>query len=105
MSNEKGGWYNYAGPPYSRTKIYAARKSHGSSSHRSISAARARPQQQTRRAPLLLSIDGTDRRTATQPFYDAYHTHYADGAKFNMGTASRSPVLTRAGTCVPPTVT
>jgi len=30
---------------------------------RCISAARARPQQQTRRPPLLLSIDGTDRRT------------------------------------------
>ena len=35
--------------------------SRGSSSNRSISAARARPQQQTRRPPLLLSIDGTDR--------------------------------------------
>jgi len=27
------------GPPYSRTKIYAARMSHGSNSYRSISAA------------------------------------------------------------------
>ena len=42
--------------------------------------ARARPQQQTRRPPLLLSIDGTDRRTDgrtggrrdTRPFYDSY---------------------------------
>jgi len=37
--------------------------SRGSSSYRSISAARARPQQQTRRTSLLLSIDGTDRLT------------------------------------------
>jgi len=44
-------------------KIYAARMSRGSSSYRSISAARARPQQQTRRPLLLLSIDGTDGRT------------------------------------------
>ena len=41
--------------------------------HRSVLfAARARPQQQTRRPPLLLSIDGTDRRTDTRPFDDAY---------------------------------
>jgi len=33
-----------------------------------ISAARARPQQQTRWPPLLLSIDGTDRRTDTQRY-------------------------------------
>jgi len=38
----------------------------GGSSYRSISAARARPQQQTRRPPLLLSIDGTDRRRDRQ---------------------------------------
>jgi len=44
-------------------KIYAARMSRGSSSYRSISAARARPQQQTSRPPLLLSIDGTDGQT------------------------------------------
>jgi len=37
--------------------------SRGSSSYRSISAARARPQQQTRRSPLLLSIDWTGGRT------------------------------------------
>jgi len=37
----------------------------------SIAAARARPQQQTRRPPLLL-IDGTDRWTDTRLFYDAY---------------------------------
>ena len=44
---------------------------HGSSSYQSISA--AGPQQQTRAPPpLLLSIDGTDGRTDTQPFYDAY---------------------------------
>ena len=55
--------YKYAWPPCSRTKIYAARMSCSSSSYRSIFAARARPQQQTRRPPLLLSIDGTDGRT------------------------------------------
>ena len=48
---------------YSRTKIYAARMSRGSSSYRSTFAARAQPQQQTRRPLLLLSIDGTDERT------------------------------------------
>jgi len=64
----------FAGPPYSRTKIYVAHmpRSSSSSSYRSISAARARPQQQTRRPPLLLSIDGTDGRTDTRPLYDAY---------------------------------
>jgi len=51
----------HVGPPHSRTKIYAARVS--SSSYQSISAACARPQQQTRWPPLLLSIDGTARRT------------------------------------------
>jgi len=54
----------YVGPPYTRAKIYAACMSRGSSSSRSISAARARPQQQTLRPPLLLlSIKGTDGRT------------------------------------------
>jgi len=47
----------YVGHPYSRAKIYAARMSRGSSSYRSISAAGS---QQTRRPPLLLSIDGTE---------------------------------------------
>ena len=37
---------------------------HGTSSYRSISAADAGAQQQTRRPPLLLSIDGRDRRAA-----------------------------------------
>ena len=69
------------GPPCSRTNIYAARMSRGSSGYRSISAARARPQQHTRRPPLLLlSIDGTDRqtdgRTDTRPFYDARRIRY-----------------------------
>ena len=40
----------------SRTIIYAARTSRGSSSHRSISAAHAGPQQQTCRPPLLIII-------------------------------------------------
>ena len=53
----------YAGPPHSRAKIYAARMSLCSSSYRSIYAARARPQQQTRCPPLLLSIYRTERRT------------------------------------------
>jgi len=56
------------GPPYSQTKIYATRMSRDTSSCRSISAARVRPQQQTRRPPLL-SIDGTDRRTDTRPLF------------------------------------
>ena len=67
----------HVGSPYSRTKIYAARVSRVSTSFRSISAARARPQQQTRRTPLLLLIDGThthartDGQTDTWPLYDA----------------------------------
>jgi len=36
------------------------------SSYRSISAARARPQQQTHQPVMLLSIDGTDRQTDGQ---------------------------------------
>jgi len=47
----------HVGPPYSRAKIYAARvsrRSRGSSSYRSIFAARAGPEQQTRRPPPLL---------------------------------------------------
>ena len=65
--------YEYVGPPCSRATIYAARVSRGSCSYRSISAVCARPQQQTRRPPLLLSINGTDRRTDTRPLYDACH--------------------------------
>jgi len=45
--------------------------SRSSCSHRSISAARARPQQQTRRPSLLLSTHRTDCRTDARPFYDA----------------------------------
>ena len=58
----------YAKPPCSRTKIYAARMSRGSSSCRSIglSAALARTQQQTLQPPQLLSGDRTDRRTDGQ---------------------------------------
>jgi len=45
-------------------RFEVARMSCGGNSYRWISAARARPQQQTRRPPLLLWIDGTeDRRT------------------------------------------
>jgi len=51
----------HVGPPYSRTKIYAARITQGSSSYRSISAARARPQQQTRRPRCFCR--STERRT------------------------------------------
>jgi len=39
------------------------RLQHGARSHRLISAADSGAQQQTHRPPLLLSIDGTDRRT------------------------------------------
>jgi len=55
----------YVGPPYSRTEmLHAACMLPGSNSCRSVSvAARARLQQQTRRTQLLLSTDGTDRRT------------------------------------------
>jgi len=43
------------------------RLQHGARSYRSISAADAGAQHQTRRSPLLLSIDGTDRRTDLTP--------------------------------------
>jgi len=68
----------YVGLSYSRAKIYASRTSRGSSSYHSISAASARLQQQTRRPPLLLSIDRRDKRRdsptdgRTRPIYDAY---------------------------------
>jgi len=47
-------------------RICAARASRGSSHYRPISAARALPQQQTRRPPPLLSIDRTDKQTVGQ---------------------------------------
>jgi len=87
----------YAGPPCNRTEIYAARISRGSSSYRSISAARARPQQQTRRPLLLLPMHRADRRTArwTRPFYDAYSI--LNGFRNNRAVRTRprvrSPVL------------
>jgi len=43
---------------------------------RSISAAGARAQQQTRRPPLLLSTDGTNRRTDTRPLRRACSAYY-----------------------------
>jgi len=61
LTNTNSDLNKYVGPPYSRTKTYAARMSRSSSSYRSMSAARAGPLQQTRRPPMLLSIDGTDR--------------------------------------------
>ena len=81
---------NHIGPRYSRIKIYAADKSRGSSSYRSISDARARPQQQTHRPQLLLSIDGTDRRTErTRPFYDSRSTQpYIPPGSLNRVPAS-----------------
>jgi len=87
------GAIKYVGPPYRRAEIYAARVLRGGSSHRSIFAARARAQQQTRRPPLLLSIDGTDGqtdvRTDTRPLHDAYRvlgpiTHKQALAKLSL---------------------
>ena len=52
-------------PPAMVLLAFAAecwRPQHGARSYRSISAAYTGAQQQTRRPPLLLSIDGTDRR-------------------------------------------
>jgi len=45
------------------------RLQHGARSYRSTAAADAGAQQQTRRPPLLLSIDGTDRRTDARPLH------------------------------------
>ena len=74
--------YKCVGPPYTLTKMFAVRMSHGSSSSRSISAAAlpvpglsSKPEP-TGCPPLLLSIDGTDRqtdeRTDTRPSYDYF---------------------------------
>jgi len=62
----------YVGLYYNGTKVYTTHTLHGSSSCQSISAARAQPQQQTCRLPLLLLIDRTDRQMDTQSFYDSY---------------------------------
>jgi len=43
------------------------RLEHGARSYRSIFAADAGAQQQTRQPPLLLSMDGADRRTDARP--------------------------------------
>ena len=43
--------------------------------------ARTRPQQQTRRPPLLLSIDGTDRQTLDRFITLTAYYRYADGIK------------------------
>jgi len=64
------------GPKFTRPACRAA----AAAINRYLLWARARPQQQTRRPTLLLSIDGTDRRTDgrtggrrdTRPFYDSY---------------------------------
>jgi len=60
------------GPKFTRPAYRAA----AAAMDRYLFRARARPQQQIRRPPLLLSIDGTDRRmhrrTDTRPFCDAY---------------------------------
>jgi len=47
----------HVGPPHSRSKTYSARI------RMSRASGPLQPQQRTRRPPLLLSIDGTDRRT------------------------------------------
>ena len=56
-----------------QTKIYTACVSHAAAAavDQYLLQARAKPQQQTRW--LQLSINGTDRWTDTQPFYDCYH--------------------------------
>jgi len=49
--------------------------------YRSVSAADARAQQQTRRPQLLLSIDvGTDRRNDTRPLHRSFSTYYMRAA-------------------------
>ena len=66
--------YKCVGPHNSRAKINAVSASSSNNSYRSMSIAgpRAGPQHQTHQPPLLRSIDGTDRRTDTWPFYDVY---------------------------------
>jgi len=75
---------NYVRPPYSRTKIYAVRMPRGSSVYRNICAVRNGPQQQTRRPPLLLSIDGTDRQTDTR----SLTAYYADRVIISLAMPS-----------------
>ena len=75
---------NCVGPAYSRTKIYALRMTRGSSVYRNICAVRNGPQQQTRRPPLLLSIDGTDRQTDTR----SLTAYYADRVIISLAVPS-----------------
>ena len=63
----------------------------GGSSHRSIFAARVRAQQQTRRPPLLLSIDGTDGQTDGRTL-DRYTTLTA---YYNAQTSTCRTLLTQ----------
>ena len=75
---------NCVGPAYSRTKIYALRMTRGSSVYRNMCAVRNGPQQQTRRPPLLLSIDGTDRQTDTR----SLTAYYADRVIISLAVPS-----------------
>jgi len=71
-----------------------------SCSYWSISAASDRLQQQTHRPPLLLLIDGTDRRTDTRPFYDAYHILF--GPRNNKVSSAHTSLLLSASRSVHP---
>ena len=55
--------------------------SSGTCNYRSISAVRARAQQQTNRTSLLLSIDGTDRRTDIRPLHRACSAYCVGSVK------------------------
>ena len=72
--------YMYVEPPYSQTRIctYASRMMpHESTSYRSIFAARARPQQQTRRQ-MATTTAAVDRRDGHSTVFDAYCIPHAD---------------------------
>jgi len=58
----------YVGPPYSRTKIYAARmsRSSSSSSYRSMSAANARLTSAANPPAAAAAVDRKDRQTDTR---------------------------------------
>jgi len=64
----------YAGPPDSRTKIYAARASCGSSSCISIDICCPRPTSAANPPAAAATVGGRDRRTDTRQFFDACRT-------------------------------
>ena len=66
----------YAGPPDSRTKIYAARASCGSSSCMSIDICCPRPTSAANPPAAAAAVDRRDRRTDTRQFFFDARAYY-----------------------------